>query len=107
MNKDFRMGILEMVILLISSKGDIYGYDITQHVFNLLSINEGISYPLIKKLTNDGFLESYYENLNNLDSKKYYHLTENGIIKLQKYITDYQEITNRINDLMKGNESNE
>lgn len=102
MNKEFKLGILEMTILLLTSHGDIYGYNIAQNVFNILTLKEGITYPTLKKLTNERLLQVKNEEIDNLGIKKFYHITEHGIIKLKKYTTIYLDISDKINQLMKG-----
>ncbi len=103
MNLEFKKSLLEMVILLIVSNKKISGYQLTQNIYDILSLKEGISYPVIRKLTNEKLLQVYEEK----DEKRYYFITEDGIIVLKKLINQYMFITNEIKQLMKGFEMNE
>ncbi|QVK18952.1 helix-turn-helix transcriptional regulator [Mycoplasmatota bacterium] len=107
MNKEFKLSILEMTILLLTAQGEIYGYDIAQNIYNLLSLEEGITYPVVKKLTNEGLLQVNNEIIENLGTRKFYHITKDGIIKLKKDTSIYLDISDKIYQLMKGLELNE
>ena len=83
MNKaNFYKGCLEPILLrLLSERGKMYGYEITQKVKELtkgeLSITEGALYPLLHRLEAEGVLEVQME-YNGARMRKYYSLTRAG-----------------------------
>ncbi len=69
--------LLDACVLGILSKGDTYGYDLTQKIGETIEVSESALYPVLRRLTKDGFLSTYnvpYDGRN----RKYYSMTESG-----------------------------
>ena len=45
----------------------------------MVDVNEGTIYPLLKRLTNEHYFETYLRGVHRRPSRKYYHLTAAGI----------------------------
>lgn len=76
-------GYLDGIVLAILSKGDSYGYEISQTVNEetdgALRLKEGSLYPALKRLEAERFIEGYWDT--DKDSgprRRYYALTEEG-----------------------------
>ena len=41
MNTQFRKGVLEICVLTLISKKDMYGYEIVQNISKVIEVNEG------------------------------------------------------------------
>ncbi len=78
MNTQFRKGIIEMCILALISRKDMYGYEIVSEVSKIIEVNEGTIYPLLKRLTNEKYFETYLRESTEGPPRKYYHLTKAG-----------------------------
>ena len=78
MNAQFKKGVLELVVLLSLSKKDMYGYEIVSEVSKIIEVNEGTIYPLLKRLTNEKYFETYLRESTEGPPRKYYHLTKVG-----------------------------
>ena len=61
-NTQFKKGVLELLVLLIVEKKDMYGYELVEAVSKVVDVNEGTIYPILKRLTNEGYFETYLEN---------------------------------------------
>ena len=61
MNTQFRKGVLEICVLTLISKKDMYGYEIVQNISKVIEVNEGTIYPILRRLT--------IESLNRLKSE--------------------------------------
>ena len=59
MNVQFKKGVLELVVLLSVVKRDMYGYELVAEVSKVVEVNEGTIYPLLKRLTNEHYFETY------------------------------------------------
>jgi PadR family transcriptional regulator PadR len=75
-------GTLQNIILkLLSSEVEMYGYQLTQRAKELtkgeLEMTEGALYPLLHKLENEGLIFAELQNVNGRD-RKYYFLTNRG-----------------------------
>ncbi len=77
-NTQFKKGVLELVVLLIVEKKDKYGYELVEAVSEVVDVNEGTIYPILKRLTNEGYFETYLEESKEGPIRKYYHITALG-----------------------------
>jgi PadR family transcriptional regulator PadR len=80
-----RKGILEYLILLIISKGEVYASDIITELqkYDLLIV-EGTLYPLLSRLKKDQLLQYYWVESKSWPPRKYYKLTSSGKEVLKK-----------------------
>ena len=80
MNAQFKKGVLELIVLESVRKRDMYGYELVAEVSKVVDVNEGTIYPLLKRLTNEHYFETYLRESTEGPSRKYYHLTAAGIL---------------------------
>ena len=59
MNPQFKKGVLELIVLESVRKKDMYGYELVEEVSEVIDVNEGTIYPLLKRLTNEHYFETY------------------------------------------------
>lgn len=97
-----KKGILPLVVLLIISKQNSYGYQISSEIEKTLGfeVADGTIYPILMRLCKDELIEPYWVQKDSGMPRKYYKITEIG----RKYIvnlTDYYlNITKRIGQLI-------
>ncbi len=90
-----RKGVLELCVLSIIEKDDVYSSDIINRLKKAeLIVVEGTLYPLLSRLRNDGLLDYYWEESSSGPPRKYYKLTEKGGTFLTK-LTEKWEKLNR------------
>lgn len=78
-----RKGVLELCILSIINRKEAYASDILDELkFSDLLVVEGTLYPILTRLKNDGYLEYRWEESKSGPPRKYYNLTEQGLITL-------------------------
>lgn len=74
------------LILAILKENDSYGYSIIKRVKELsaneLVWTEGMLYPVLHRLEEQGMIESYWKGSEAGRQRKYYKLTENGLKEL-------------------------
>lgn len=97
----FKKGVLELIVLLIVSKKDMYGYELVEAVSKIVNVNEGTIYPILKRLTNEGFFETYLEESTEGPVRKYYHITANGNLRKNEILTEWNEFSTSINKFIK------
>ena len=78
MNTQFKKGALELCVLSLLSGGDMYGYELTERVSGEMSIAGGTLYPILKKLKEEGHVDTYLVESDAGPARKYYHLTDGG-----------------------------
>ncbi len=80
MNPQLKKGILELIVLESVRQKDMYGYELVQEVSKVVDVNEGTIYPLLKRLTNEHYFETYLRESTEGPPRKYYHLTAAGVL---------------------------
>ena len=75
MNVQFKKGVLELLVLLLVHDKDMYGYELVSEVSKIVDVNEGTIYPLLKRLTNEKYFETYLKESTEGPPRKYYHIT--------------------------------
>ena len=83
MNSQFKKGVLELIVLLSVNKRDMYGYELVLEVSKVVDVNEGTIYPLLKRLTNENYFETYLKESKEGPSRKYYKITVLGKERLK------------------------
>ena len=69
---------IEMCVLHILNRGDSYGYDITEKIARYIDVGEGTIYPVLRRLSDYDFVESYLKESSDGPPRKYYKITESG-----------------------------
>lgn len=107
MNVQFKKGVLELCVLVLLEKQDRYGYELVQKISDQIAISEGSVYPLLRRLTKEGYFTTYLQESSEGPSRKYYKLTEQGRDYLYKLLQEWKEFTNGVNQLIKEGVENE
>ena len=104
MNTQFKKGVLELLVLHCVSTKDMYGYELVAHVSHDIDVNEGTIYPILKRLTNEKFFETYLVESSEGPPRKYYHLTSLGQTQLERLEEVWELFVSNVNSLLKGRE---
>lgn len=104
MNSQFKKGVLELIVLLAVNKKDMYGYELVSEVSKVVNVNEGTIYPLLKRLTNEHYFETYLEESKEGPPRKYYRLTPLGRKQKQDLLTEWKEFHEQVNAFIKESE---
>lgn len=96
-----RKGILEFCILsIIKRVGDAYASDIIDELKDSeLIVVEGTLYPLLTRLKNDGLLNYRWEESTSGPPRKYFTLTDEGIVFLNELKESWISLKNAVNQL--------
>lgn len=104
LDAQMKKGLLDVCVLFILKKEDTYGYKLTQEISGLLETSESALYPVLRRLENQGLLETYsLEHSGRL--RRYYRITAEGITRLTEYIAELKDLK-KILDYMIGGETN-
>ena len=96
MNPQFKKGVLELIVLKSVRDRDMYGYELVTEVSKVIDVNEGTSYPLLKRLTNEHYFETYLRESTEGPPRKYYHLTAAGILYGDQLEAEWNEFQERV-----------
>lgn len=97
----FAMGtqLLDACVLAVLSRGDAYGYVLTQQVKGTLDISESTLYPVLRRLQKEGALAVYdqpYQGRN----RRYYTISAQGRTRLEASRREWREFRDGIDRIM-------
>jgi len=100
--EQLRRGSLDLAILLSVASGPRYGLAIIQHLeaFTDLVVTEGTIYPILGRLTREGWLDAYWVEDEAPHPRKYYRLTRTGVRRLAEMKAQWRTFTKKIERLM-------
>ena len=107
MNPQFKKGVLELIVLLSVSKKDMYGYELILEVSKVTDVGEGTIYPLLRRLTNENYFETYLMQSTEGPSRKYYKITILGKKRLEELKQGWKEFSTSVSKFIKECETNE
>lgn len=108
LNQQLKKGVLEILVLKIISDDDVYGYELIkkleQQSGSYFKIKEGSLYPIMYRLEDKGFIESYRKELEGARKvpRKYYRITIEGKAALEGMIDSWVEFTDIATKMLKG-----
>lgn len=96
-----RKGVLELCILDIISRGEVYTSDmLTELTEARMMVVEGTLYPLLSRLKNAGYLDYKWVESSSGPPRKYYMLTENGQRFLDELESTWKEMAASVSSIM-------
>jgi PadR family transcriptional regulator PadR len=101
--EQMRRGGLELAILLAVTPGPRYGLEIIRHLQELtdLVVTEGTIYPILGRLSRDGWLEAEWR-ASAAHPRKYYQLTLAGRRRLRAMVEEWQTFSAKIDRLVRA-----
>lgn len=101
-----RKWVLEYLILLIISRGEVYASDIIAHLkaYDLLIV-EGTLYPLLSRLKKDQLLTYSRVESPSGPPRKYYQLTSHGQQVMQRMEQVWNQLNTAVSAIQTKNES--
>lgn len=107
MNIQFKKGVLNLCVLVLLEKQDRYGYELVQKISDQISISEGSVYPLLRRLTKEGYFTTYLQESTEGPPRKYYQLTDLGRTYLHEQLKEWNSFTNGVNTLIEESVKND
>jgi PadR family transcriptional regulator, regulatory protein PadR len=102
MDKEILKGNIDIIILLLSVRKEVYGYEIAKYIKDstnsFYEIGEGTLYPALRRLEEKNFLTSYWGDTDKGGRRKYYKITSEGKIELDKKLESFRLISKLINE---------
>ena len=96
MDAQIKKGAVEMCVLHILNNGDSYGYDVTEKISKYIDVNEGTVYPVLRRLYDFDFVESYLKESNDGPPRKYYKITESGKKRYEMLKQDWLQFNRNV-----------
>ena len=102
MNSQLKRGTLDLCVLSLLSRSDCYGYELVNRISECMQITEGTVYPLMKRLKDNGVIDSYIVESQEGPPRKYYRITDAGRAEMAKLSAEWFEFVDSVNALLKG-----
>ncbi|MDD8049308.1 MAG: PadR family transcriptional regulator [Thomasclavelia sp.] len=95
--------LLDAIVLSVvaKEKDGTYGYKITHDIRKGLDVSESTLYPVLRRLQKDKCLETYDKQIDGRN-RRYYRITNNGIVTLEMYRGEWDKYVSKINSLIEG-----
>ena len=100
MNAQFKKGILELCVLTMIKKRDYYGYELVEEISQRFEISEGAIYPILRRLTEEKYFETYLQDSNSGPPRKYYRITKLGKTSQESLYKEWQDFNDQVSVLL-------
>lgn len=106
-NKEMLKGYLESIILSVLKNEDLYGYDISKRIRAIsndtFEIKEGTLYVILKRLENNKYIKSYWDDTESGGGRRrYHHITSEGLKYLNDKEREWRFFENIINKFLRS-----
>ena len=82
-----------MLVLALVAKRDFYGYELVETISKKIEISEGTIYPILRRLTNEKYFDTYLKESTEGPPRKYYRMTTLGNRETEKLLTEWQKFS--------------
>lgn len=98
-----------MCLLALLAEEPCYGYEIVQKLTKrgLSLVSEGSIYPVLSRLQQRSYIESYRVPSPEGPSRKYYRLLPGGQTKLAEWTKEWKQFTTSVNTILAQGASHE
>jgi len=95
-----KKGVLGLCVLALLARQDSYAYEIASRLSDAIGMGEGTIYPLMRRMQNDGLVETYLVESSSGPSRKYYRLTSKGRETLNGQSTEWRAFARAVDLLI-------
>ena len=91
MDKELKRGVLDVCVLRAIKEKDSYGYEMVKNISEHMEISESTLYPILRRLEEKNCLIEY-KTEHNGRLRKYYHITKDGLAKIEEFKNEFHEL---------------
>jgi PadR family transcriptional regulator, regulatory protein PadR len=99
-NPQFNKGVVELCVLALVSKRDFYGYELVEAISSRIEISEGTIYPILRRLTQEKYFETYLQESTEGPPRKYYRMTAQGRKATESLIKEWEQFSDNVKNLI-------
>lgn len=89
-----------MCVLALVAKQDFYGYELVNAISTQIPISEGTIYPILRRLTQEGYFETYLVESSGGPPRKYYRMTKTGRATTSALIAQWTSFTTSVDHII-------
>ena len=106
MDIQMKRGLLDVCVLAAIKDEDSYGYKIIKDMKPYVEISESTLYPILRRLEASELLTVRTAEHNGR-LRKYYHITDAGLKRIEEFKSDWEEILSIYRFVSKEGQANE
>ena len=95
-----KKGALELCVLALLARRESYAYEIASTLAAGVGMGEGTIYPLMRRMQDDGLVDTRLVESNSGPSRKYYRLTPTGRAAFVAQKREWRAFTIAVNQLL-------
>lgn len=103
-SKELAKGSNGLLVLSVLRRRELYGYQIIRELElqseEVFQMSEGTLYPILHALEKEKFLESYWEEKESGRRRRYYRITEKGILELEERTKEWKSYSNAVEKVL-------
>lgn len=99
----FQIGstLLDACVLAVVGRQDVYGYELTAQMKEMIEVSESTLYPVLRRLQKEELVTTYDSPVNGRN-RRYYTITPSGRQRLDSYRKDWIDYRSSIDSFLKG-----
>ena len=106
MDIQLKRGLLDVCVLAAIKDEDSYGYKIIKDMKPYVDMSESTLYPILRRLEAANML-TVRDAVHNGRLRKYYHITSQGIKRIEDFKNEWEEIVSIYNFVVKEGSLND
>ncbi len=95
-----KKGALELCVLALLARRESYAYEIASTLAQGVGMGEGTIYPLMRRMQDDGLVDTRLVESNSGPSRKYYRLTASGRAAFAQQKREWRSFIDAVNQLL-------
>ena len=104
--RELLKGVLPLAVMKLLKRRAMYGYELVAEVSKrsegVLNLGQSTLYPLLYNLEAQGLVESEWREADGARNRKYYKLTEKGMQRLERDLTQWEALVRGMGQLVLG-----
>ena len=105
MKIQLKKGLLDICVLAALVGEDSYGYKLIQDTQSIVEMSESTLYPILRRLEDGQYLQSY-QLQHNGRLRKYYRITKKGVFHVHDFLDEWGSM-NKVYEFIKEKINNE
>jgi len=89
-----------MCVLVLAAEHDTYGYELANKISEKILIAEGTIYPLLRRMTQEGYFETYLTESAEGPPRKYYRLTAKGRAYMLEMVKEWRLFSRGVDSII-------
>jgi len=95
-----KKGALELCVLALLARHESYAYEIASTLASAVGMGEGTIYPLMRRMQDDGLVETRLVESSSGPPRKYYRLTASGRAAFTAQKREWRSFAEAVNQLL-------